>query len=225
METRKYLHNYLIVVFEDCKKYDVGFILDESGSVSHRNWLKEEEFTKVIAKEVEVARDGGRASVITFNWNAILRIRFNSHLDYNSFASAVDGLHQRNGGTNIIGALNKGLDQMFQTSNGMRPESEKIAVLITDGVDSNSINSYRTVAEKYRQRKIKLLVVGVGPVDRRKLKELVQDQKDFFVAKNFNQLLKTFVKGVAESVQGACKGKKGYKLFCLTFMQWIKINA
>ena len=116
-------------------------------------------------------------------------------------------------------ALNtRGLDEMFQTRNGMRENSEKIAVLITDGKDKNSISRYRQVAKTYRQRKIKLLIVGVGPVDRSKLKELVQDQGDFFVATNFNELLKTFVKGVAENVQGACKGKKGFKLLCSTFI-------
>ena len=190
-------------------------MLDESGSVNWNNWLKEEEFTKVIAKEVEVGLKGGRAAVITFNSNALLKIKFNSHLNYNSFASAVDRLNQRRGGTNIITALNKGLNDMFQTKNGMRPDSDKIAVLITDGRDSNSISKYRQVAAQYRQRNIKLLVVGVGSVDRNKLKELVQDQKDFFVATNFNELLKTFVKGVAENVQGACKGRKGYK--CIYF--------
>ena len=186
-------------------------MLDESGSVNGNNWLKEEEFTKVIAKEVEVGLKGGRAAVITFNGNALLKIRFNSYLNYNSFARAVDRLNQRRGGTNIITALNKGLNDMFQTKNGMRPDSDKIAVLITDGRDYNGISKYRQVAAQYRQRNIKLLVVGVGSVDRNKLKELVQDQKDFFVATNFNELLKTFVKGVAENVQGACKGKKGYK--------------
>ena len=191
--------------------YDVGFMLDESGSVNSANWLKEEQFAKEIAKEVEVGDKAGRASVITFNSNSLLRIKFKDHLNYNSFASAVDRLNQRRGGTNIITALNKGLNDMFQARNGMRPESEKIAVLITDGRDSNSISRYQQVAEQYRQRKIKLLVVGVGSVDRNKLKELVQDQKDFFVATNFNELLKTFVKGVAENVQGACKGKTGYK--------------
>merc|ERR1712018_711416 len=109
-------------------------------------------------------------------------------------------LNQRRGGTNIIAALNRGLDSMFTYGTGMRFKSEKIAVLITDGQDGNSISSYRTVAAKYRQRDIKLLVVGVGSVDRNKLKELVADQKDFFVATNFNELLKTFVKGVAENV-------------------------
>ena len=155
---------------------------------------------------MEVGGQGGRASVITFNSDALLKIRFNSHLNYNSFASAVDRLHQRRGGTNIIGALNKGLAEMFQTRNGMREKSDKVAVLITDGVDHHDYSSYRQVAERYRQRKIKLLVVGVGQVNRNKLKELVQDKNDFFVDTNFNELLTTVVKGVAENVQGVCKG-------------------
>ena len=182
-------------------------MLDESSSVSPDDWPKQEEFTKVIAKEVEVG-GSGRASVITFDQDSQLKINFNAHLSYNSFASAVDSLVQRRGRTNFVKALNKGLEDMFRTRNGMREKSEKIAVLITDGRDVNDITSYQQVAERYRQRKIKLLVVGVGPVDRSKLKELVQDQGDFFVATNFNELLKTFVKGVAENVQGACKGKK-----------------
>ena len=186
-------------------------MLDESGSVNVADWSKEKQFAKEIAKDVEVRDKAGRFSVITLHSNSKLRIKFKDHLNYNSFASAVDRLNQRRGGTNIITALNMGLNDMFQARNGMRPESEKIAVLITDGRDSNSISRYQQVAEQYRQRKIKLLVVGVGSVDRNKLKELVQDQKDFFVATNFNELLKTFVKGVAENVQGACKGKTGYK--------------
>ena len=191
--------------------YDVGFMLDESGSVHPADWLKEEQFIKVIAKEVEIGDEAGRASVITFNSDSLLKIKFQDHLTYNSFASAVDRLQQRRGGTNITTALNKGLYDMFQTRNGMRPESEKIAVLITDGRDNNSISRYQQVAEQYRQRKIKLLVVGIGSVDVNKLKELVQDQKDFFVATNFNELLKTIVKEVAENVQGACKGNTGYR--------------
>lgn len=184
-------------------------MLDESGSVSFNDWLKVGTFTKEIAKTAKIHANGGRTSVVTFEHDALLQIKFNTHTNYDSFASAVDRLNQRRGGTNIIGALNMGLDSMFQTYNGMRQGSEKIAILITDGQDypiTNSINSYRVVAEKHRQRKIKLLVVGVGFVDNNKLKELVDDPKDFFVANDFDELLKTFVKGVAESVQKPCKG-------------------
>ena len=189
-------------------------MLDESGSVNSNNWQKEEQFTKVIAKMANIKPDGGRASVITFAGNAHLDIKFKAYQNYNSFARAVDNLRQSRGGTNIIRALNKGLSDMFQVRNGMRPESEKIAVLITDGQDSNGIKMYTQVAQKYRQRNIKLIVVGVGSVDRTKLKKLVQRPEDLFVSRSFDDLLKSFVQGVAENVQGSCKGIN-CKNFCL----------
>merc|ERR1712136_253387 len=123
-----------------------------------------------------------------------LMISFDQYYDYDRFARAVDDLaflRQHRGGTNIIEALNYGLRRMFYTFMGMRKKSEKIAVLITDEKDSgNDISIYKEVGKKYQERKIKLLIVGVGNVDRRMLKELVAEEKDFFVAENFDQLPK-----------------------------------
>ena len=199
---------------EECgtrKPIDIGFILDESGSVKPSDWLKMKDFTKIIAEAVKIngslESEGARASVVTFSDSSILRIKFNAHEFYDSFASGVDLLSQRGGGTNIIDALNRGLDEMFVTSNGMRKDNEKTAIIITDGKDSNDISMYKEVAAKYQDRNIKLLVVGVGAIDREKLKALVGDQMDFFVAENFDQLQKTLVKEIAKDVQGVCQGK------------------
>ena len=178
-------------MLRDCKnkKYDVGFILDESGSISSQDWLKTKDFTKALAQVINIGKNTGRASVITFDHGAKLKIRFNDHLNYNSFAQAVDNLNQNSGGTNIIKALNMGLNDMFQTKNGMRASSQKIVVLITDGSDSNSISKYKDIAARYQQEKIKLLVVGVGWVDKTKLNQLVADPNDYFHANNFNGLM------------------------------------
>ena len=185
-------------------------MLDESGSVSPNNWQQELEFTKIIADTATIEEKGGRASVITFSTNAHLKIKFNAHTNYNSFSRAVENLKQARSATNIPKALNLGLNSMFKTTNGMREKSEKIAVLITDGQDwprgISTVQQYKDIAKKYRDRKIKLLVIGVGPVEKNKLKQLVEDPNDLYIAANFKNLLKTFVKGVAESVQGACKG-------------------
>ena len=62
-------------------------MLDESGSVNSANWLKEEQFAKEIAKEVEVGDKAGRASVITFNSNSLLRIKFKDHLNYSCISN------------------------------------------------------------------------------------------------------------------------------------------
>ena len=185
-------------------------MLDDSSSVSLNNWKKELEFTKIIADTATIKEEGGRASVITFSTNSYLKIKFSAHKNYNSFVRAVENLKQIKRGTNIPKALNLGLNSMFKTSNGMREKSEKIAVLITDGQDwprgSTTIQQYKNISKKYRDRKIKLLVIGVGPVEKNKLKQLVEDPNDLYIATNFKNLLKKFVKGVAESVQGACKG-------------------
>ena len=207
-------------VAEECKNrksVDIGFMLDESGSVNSKDWKNIGKFTKVIAKAASIQKDVGRASVVTFDDTSRLKIRFDTYQNHDAFARAVDNLNQRRGRTNIIGALNRGLNEMFQTRNGMRDTSDKIAVLITDGKDfttietnnRKSINSnsmYKEIGRKYQERNIKLLIVGVGDVDRDKLKELVKEENDFYVAENFNELLISVVTRIAENVQGVCEG-------------------
>ena len=196
-------------VAEECKNrkpVDIGFMLDESGSVKAKDWKNVGKFTKVISKAASIQKDMGQASIITFATSSKLSIRFDAYQEYDALARAVDNLRKHGGGTNIIDALNRGLNEMFQTKNGMREKSEKIAVLITDGNDSNSISIYKEVGKKYQERKIKLLIIGVGNVGVDKLKELVRDEKDFFVAENFDQLLNTVVSRIAENVQGVCEG-------------------
>ena len=203
------------VVAEECKvrkSVDIGFMLDESGSVKSKDWKNIGKFTKIIAEAASMNRDVERASVITFDDSSRLQIRFDTYHNHDAFARAVDNLDLKKvgGGTNIIDALNRGLNEMFLTSNGMRDTSEKIAVLITDGKDKresiNSTSMYNEIGKKYQERNIKLLIVGVGNVDREKLKELVKEKRDFFVAENFDQLLATVVTRIAENVQGVCEG-------------------
>ena len=209
--SRLSIFNSASEVCNNRKPVDIGFMLDESGSVAAKDWKNTGKFTKVVAKAASIQKDLGQASIITFDSSSKLRIKFDAYQDYDAFAIAVDNLNQGGGGTNILDALNRGLNEMFQINNGMREKSEKIAVLITDGRGSNS---YKDVGKKYQERNIKLLVVGVGNVDRVKLKELVKEEKDFFVADNFDQLLNTVVTRIAENVQGVCEGIQIYGSIC-----------
>ena len=190
---------------ESCPIYDVGFMLDESGSVSATNWKKEENFTKEIAQMANISPKGGRGSVITFASSSYMDIKFSKNDNYQNFARDVDRLTQSRGGTNIIKALRMGLNDMFQKRNGMREDSTKIAVLITDGQDSNKHWQYQAVGDDYKSRNIRLIVIGVGSVNEGKLKKLVQNEKeDLFISRSFDDLLKKFVTGVGQSI---CTGK------------------
>ena len=97
------------------------------------------------------------------------------------------------GGTDITRALRFSLDNMFQTSNGMRDNVEKVALILTDGKDSddNNQDDYKDVKKRFVDRNIQLLVIGVGGpdvVDESKLKCLVQNPDYLFLPKDFDDL-------------------------------------
>ena len=198
--------SYFLIV-NDCPKYDVGFILDESGSLDHFEFEKEKNFVKNVAQLINIKRDEGRAAVITFDDEIRLDIEFSDNEDYNSFATDVNRLYRRGGYTDIIGALEGGLDEMFQTKNRMRLKSQKLAFLLTDG-DSNRGKTadryYDEMKKKYQDKNIRLFVIGIGNVNKRKLRKLVYNEDDFIFIDNFDNLDDVLVKSVGQSI---CKGK------------------
>ena len=122
------------------------------------------------------------------------------------------------GGTQIINALNDSLTKMFNNSKGMREDAEKVAVLITDGIDTDSkghdINKkhveynmtsqkYLEMAENFKQRKIKILAIGVGAVNDEFLKTLVQSPEHFITVKTFDNLVDNLTELIGSII---CKG-------------------
>ena len=181
--------------------YDVGFVLDVSGSIGSRDWEVEKTFTKKLARVIDISPSGGRAGVVLFNSYAYTRIKFNTHNTYTAFAGGVDRLPFTGGGTSITWGLKIALSQLFQASAGMRTNSYKEVVLITDGRDWGSTD-YDSIARQYRSRGIKIIIIGVGNVDQRNLRRLVANSKDFYIANNFQQL-DSFAENVGKTI---CNG-------------------
>ena len=142
-----------------------------------------------------------------FNSYAYMSIKFNTHNTYTAFAGGVDRLPFTGGGTSITWGLKIALSQLFQASAGMRTNSYKEVVLITDGRDWGSTD-YDSIARQYRSRGIKIIIIGVGNVDQRNLRRLVANSKDFYIANNFQQL-DSFAENVGQTI---CNGM--YKIFC-----------
>ena len=119
----------------------------------------------------------------------------------------MDNLDHSGGGTDIYRALKKALDSMFKSGNGMRHDSSKMMILITDGESPDS--QFSNLRAEFQKKKITLLVVGVGNVKRSSLRKLVVDEKDLFIANNFNDLNKRFIKSVGQSI---CTGMVQVKI-------------
>ena len=186
----------------EAKKYDVGFVLDVSTSIGLQNWIVEKTFTKKLARVINISPAGGRAGVVIFSQYAYLRIKLNQYTTYNGFAGGVDRLSKKGAGTSIGKGLKLALEQLFTLRNGMRSDAEKQVVLITDGQDKNS--AYHQIARRYRARNIKIIIIGVGSVNKWNLRKLVASDKDLYIAKNFDELkVDSFAENVGETI---CNG-------------------
>ena len=122
------------------------------------------------------------------------------------------------GSTKIIKALDDSLNKMFQNSKGMREYVEQVAVLITDGrdagEDTNEVTEghpeylsyrqkYTEMAENFKQRKIKVVAIGVGEVNDEFLNILVQSPQYFIKADTFDILLNNLTDLIGDII---CKG-------------------
>ena len=197
-------------------------MLDTSGSMQPKDWDIEKKFVKDLVKELKMSPSGGHAAVTLFSSDAKLHIKFSDHTSFNSFEAAVDGLPKANGGTRMDTGMNVALEQMFNPSNGMRPNAAKSVLLITDG--QNGVPNWQdNVRAKFKARKIKIVVIGAGNVNKAELKRLVIDhQEDLHVASSMEALkMGKLFKDVGE---GLCDGmtnlisKRSFGRFFIIFI-------
>ena len=83
----------------------------------------------------------------------------------------------------------------------MRKNSEKVAVLITDGKDKPVVNDskYKEMVAKFNKEKIKVVVIGVGSEVKEEQLRLLAPH-DYFPINNFIGLNDMFAGTVVEDV-------------------------
>ena len=186
----------LLLYFSECTennrvKLDIGFVMDVSGSITKDGWEKEKMVAKQIAGLTTFGIDGTQAGVVTFETNAKIGIKLSDHVTKSSFESSLDRLHYSGGGTDILKGLDTALTQIFNPSNGMRADSKRVTVLITDGQDGSTASQYEAMAKRFEQRGIRLKVIGVGNVNEKQLKLLVKDDSDLVHGDAMKQFLES----------------------------------
>ena len=184
--------------------------MDVSGGVKNY-WADEKRFVMDLVKTLDLFPNGAHAAVTTFSSTASLVIKFQDNTTNDDFEAALDTLPSPVGGTAIGIALDVALNKMFQEVNGMRLDSPKVAVLITDG-DSNSAVDYAGFRNLFRGAHIKLLVVGIGNVNENALLELVETPDDLLLVTDFAALDVTdFVEHTTFCEPDACACKYNLK--------------
>jgi len=169
-------------------------------------------FISELAEIANFTQNGSHGALTVFSepfWlkpDEMLQIKFSEQLDLDAYLEAVNRtirLVRTWPGTDIINGLNVSLNKMFQTNSGMRQDALQVAVLITDGNDTNPASAYEAMADMYNEKKIKVLAVGVADAAPEKLSKLVESPEHCFQAQKFEDLLDSISKIIGALI---CEG-------------------
>ena len=105
---------------------DVAFIVDSSGSIGRRNWLRMLQFLKDMVKAFNVGPDKTHIAVLAYSTGANVEFRFNrltgAAVTEEGYYGLIDRIRFQRGYTFIDKALLLADREIFTTADGMRPE-------------------------------------------------------------------------------------------------------
>ena len=109
---------------------DVAFIVDSSGSIGERNWVKMLDFMKEMIKAFNVGADKTHIAVVAFSTNAKVEFKFDAltgpSVTEEGYGRLIDGIGFQMGLTFIDKALLLADKEVFTTAAGMRPELPQV---------------------------------------------------------------------------------------------------
>jgi hypothetical protein len=112
-------------------KLDLGFILDNSGSVGFSNFERMKLFVKDLTNFYNLGPEETRVSVMSFSNSANIHIAFSAYFpNKNQFDLAVDSISYTGGGTATARALNISYNHMFTTPYGARGPGKDLACVV-----------------------------------------------------------------------------------------------
>lgn len=113
--------------------FDLGFVVDSSGSIQDMNYKKQKDFIKGLANALTVSPQTVQLGLILFSDVPLLSITFGTltSTNYSEFAKAVDHMIYLKGRTRIDRALQVAVTNLFP--GGRQNRMPQILFLITDG--------------------------------------------------------------------------------------------
>ena len=167
---------------------DLAFMIDSSGSISRRNFMRQGNFVKEVAKSFGPSQNGSRVAIVVYSTSASVEARFGQYTDQEEFAGAVDSLPHGRGFTRIDKALELTASDIFTQSRSGAP---KTAILITDGVQTKAVDAkgLKEASEPLRRAGVRVLAVGIGTgVDKEELRLVTESDEDIVMVRHFKEL-------------------------------------
>uniref|UniRef100_A0A8C8G1W4 Collagen alpha-1(XII) chain n=1 Tax=Oncorhynchus tshawytscha TaxID=74940 RepID=A0A8C8G1W4_ONCTS len=159
----------------ECKsqaKADIILLVDGSWSIGRLNFKTIRAFIARIVGVFDIHPDRVMIGMVQYSGDPKTEWHLNAHPTRDGLLKAVADLPYKGGNTMTGMALNYILTNNFKTNVGLRKDSRKIGVLITDGKSQDEII---TNSQVLRDENIELYAIGVKNADENELRAIASD--------------------------------------------------
>ena len=195
-------HCITCYILSECtsSQADVVFLVDDSSSVGISNFKnKVRPFVQDVVRTLDIGPSAVQVGYTSFSNTVVHQFNLNEYMDKDALISAIGDVLFRTGGTDIQKALTEAYKEHFQTAaNGVRKDSAKVLVLITDG-SSTGTNS---ISQTIRDAGITILCVGIKSANLAQLESIAGDPSKVFIASDFSRLASIQENLITETCEG-----------------------
>ncbi|KAG1936321.1 collagen alpha-1(XII) chain [Pimephales promelas] len=154
---------------------DIVLLVDGSWSIGRLNFKTIRAFIGRMVGVFDIGPDRVQIGLAQYSGDPKTMWHLNSHKTRTELLDAVANLPYKGGNTLTGLALNYILQNNFKPNVGMRPNSRKIGVLVTDGKSQDDI---LVNSQNLRDQGIELYAIGVKNADENELRAIASDPDD-----------------------------------------------
>ncbi|XP_039638765.1 collagen alpha-1(XII) chain isoform X1 [Perca fluviatilis] len=153
-------------------KADLVLLVDGSWSIGRINFKTIRNFIARMVSVFDIGPNRVQIGLAQYSGDPKTEWHLNAHPTKASLLEAIANLPYKGGNTMTGMALKYILDNNFKENVGLRPDSRKIGILITDGKSQDEIVFS---SEKLRDSDIELYAIGVKNADENELRSIASD--------------------------------------------------
>ncbi|XP_022779248.1 matrilin-3-like [Stylophora pistillata] len=188
-------------VLEGCPKpVDLVLLIDASGSISRRNFVRFKVFLKRLVDEFDISESGTHVALVEYSTEASVQLKFNDYsgafLNAANVKRRIDKIPHTRGYTYIDKALALANSEVLSTKGGMRQNVSKVAIVMTDGAQTvpgdglkSSSEILDAAVQPVKDKGVEVMSIGIGKgIDLVDLVTLASDDTGVFLAETFAAL-------------------------------------
>ncbi|XP_048581312.1 uncharacterized protein LOC5512067 isoform X7 [Nematostella vectensis] len=208
---------------------DMALLVDSSDSIGADGWIKMKNYLTSMLREFDISENRTRLGIIVYSSDAKVIMKFNTlkgkDLSLQGVSSLIKQIEWQRGLTFIDKALMLADKELFTAAAGMRADSKKVLVLLTDGRQSSDKGSYTDLSVAsggVKKKGVTLFAIGFeDQFVTSELEQIASDPKNVMASKSFGDYKK-----VAEMIKTAvCQDPKPTKTDGQCPKMWKGVNG